>query len=558
MKRLLLVIALFTSTVFGQANSKPSADLILTNANIHTVDNNRPQAEAVAVIGDRIVAVGSKDEIDQWRGSATKVIDAQGKLVLPGFNDAHVHLIEGSATLTNVKLKDADSPEEFARRLGEYARKLPKGEWITGGDWDDQAFKTPQLPTRQMIDAATPDNPVFVNRYDGHMSLANSLALRLAGVTAATKEVPGGKIVRDGKGQPTGVLKDAAMGYVYKVVPGQSLEKRIRTLKQGLPYIASVGVTSVQNMSAEYGDIAAYSTLAEKGELTLRVYAAPSETAWNDQAKLGLRHAFGSSMLRLGAVKGYADGSLGSTTAYFFAAYNDDPKTAGLLSDEMQPLSAIRDRLTKADAAGLQLCMHAIGDRGISIMLDLFADVVKTNGERDRRLRIEHAQHLAPKDFARFAQMNVIASVQPYHAIDDGRWADKRIGAERSKTTYAFRTFLDNHVRLALGTDWFVAPLNPLETIYAAVTRATLDGKNPNGWVPEQKITVAEAVEAYTLGSAYAEFQEKEKGTITPGKLADIVILSDDIFTIRKEAIREVKVEKTILGGKVIYERTAN
>lgn len=556
MNRVLFVILVLIAGVCAQ--TKPSADLILTNARIRTMDNSRPQAEALAVIGDRIVAVGSSEEVDPWRGSATKVIDAEGRLVLPGFNDAHVHLIEGSARLTEVRLKDAGSPEEFARRLAEYARTLPKGEWILGGDWDDQAFTTPQLPTRQMIDAATPDHPVFVNRYDGHMALANSLALRLAGVNAATREVPGGEIVRDAKRQPTGVLKDASMGYVYKVIPTMSAEKRLRILKQGLEHAASLGVTSVQNMSAGYADIAAYSTLAERGELTLRIYAAPSVVAWQDQAKLGLRRGFGDAMLRMGAVKGYADGSLGSTTAYFFAPYDDAPKTSGILSDEMHPLSAMRERLTKADAAGLQLCMHAIGDRGISTMLDLFAHVIKANGERDRRLRIEHAQHLAPKDFARFAQLGVIASVQPYHAIDDGRWADKRIGAERSKTTYAFRSFLDNNVRLALGTDWYVAPLSPMETIYAAVTRATLDGKQPNGWVPEQKISVAEAVEAYTMGSAYAEFQDKEKGSITPGKLADVIILSDDIFSIRKEAIRDVKVEKTILGGRVIYERTAN
>lgn len=554
--RCLMVILLTSAWASSQA--RPAADLILTNAHIYTVDANRPQAEALAVIGERIVAVGSSAEIDAWRGSATKVIDAEGKLVLPGFNDAHVHFIDGSATLTNVRLKDADSPEEFARRLGEYAKTLPKGEWILGGDWDDQAFKTPQLPTRQMIDAATPNNPVFVNRYDGHMNLANSLALKLAGVTAATKDVPGGRIVRDASGQPTGVLKDAAMGYVFKVIPRMSDERRLRILKQGLNYAASLGVTSVQDMNSSYADVAAYSVLAEKGELTLRIYAAPMETAWKDQAKLGIRRGFGSSWLRMGAVKGYADGSLGSTTAYFFAPYTDDPTTSGLLSDEMHPISAMRDRLTKADAAGLQLCMHAIGDRAISTMLDLFSDVIKSNGERDRRLRIEHAQHLVPKDFARFAQLGVIASVQPYHAIDDGRWADKRIGPERSKTTYAFRTFLENKVRLALGTDWSVAPLNPMETIYAAVTRATLDGKNPNGWVPEQKITVAEAVEAYTLGSAYAEFQEREKGSVTPGKLADLVILSDDIFSIPKPAIRDVKVEKTIVSGRVVYERTAH
>lgn len=555
MNRLLTFLLLSAGLVFGQG--KPSAELIVTNAHVRTIDANQPQAEAFAVIGERIVAVGSREEIDQWRGSSTRVIDAEGRLVLPGFNDAHVHLLEGSATLTNVRLKDADSPEEFARRLGEYAKKVPKGEWITGGDWDDQAFKAPQLPTRQMIDAATPNNPVFVNRYDGHMSLANSLALKLAGVTAATKDIPGGKIVRDAKGEPTGVLKDAAMGYVDKVIPALSAEKRLRILKQGLVYAASLGVTSVQHMSADYASIATYQALAEKGELTLRIYAAPAETGWKDLSKLGIRHGFGSPLLRLGAIKGYADGSLGSSTAYFFEPYTDDPKNSGLLSDEMQPVSAMRDRLTKADASGLQLCIHAIGDRGISIMLDIFAQVTKANGERDRRLRIEHAQHMAEKDFDRFAQLGVIASVQPYHAIDDGRWADKRIGVERSKRTYAFRSFLDHHVRLAIGTDWFVAPLNPMETIYAAVTRATLDGKNPNGWVPEQKLTVAEVVEGYTLGSAYAEFQEKDKGSITPGKLADFVILSDDIFTIPKEAIRDVKVQKTVLGGRVIYERTA-
>jgi predicted amidohydrolase YtcJ len=256
-------------------------------------------------------------------------------------------------------------------------------------------------------------------------------------------------------------------------------------------------------------------------------------------------------------VKGFADGSLGSTTAYFFQPYTDDPKTRGLLTDEMQPLSKMRARLTGADRAGLQLCVHAIGDEAISLVLDLYQDVAKANGEKDRRWRIEHAQHMAPKDFERFAKLGVIASVQPYHAIDDGRWAERRIGPERIKTTYAFRTFLDHGVKLALGTDWDVAPLNPLLTIYAAVTRATLDGKNPSGWLPEQKLSVAETVEAYTLGSAYAEFQDKEKGSITPGKLADIVILSDDIFSIDPRLIRNVQVETTIVGGKVVFQRAA-
>jgi predicted amidohydrolase YtcJ len=311
----------------------------------------------------------------------------------------------------------------------------------------------------------------------------------------------------------------------------------------------------VQEMNPAYADIRAYGELLDRGELTLRVYGAPMETGWQDQAKIGITRAFGSSYLRIGAVKGYADGSLGSTTAYFFKPYDDAAKTRGLLSDEMQPLSGMRDRLTKADAANLQLCIHAIGDEAISMILDIFSEVVKSNGAKDRRFRIEHAQHMAAKDFARFASLGVIASVQPYHAIDDGRFAEKRIGHDRSSRTYAFRTFLDNGVKLAFGTDWYVAPLNPMESIYAAVTRATLDGKNPDGWFPEQKLKVTEAIEAYTMGSAYAEFQEKEKGSITPGKLADLVILSDDILIIKPEAIKDVKVVTTIVGGKIVFSQ---
>jgi hypothetical protein len=362
-------------------------------------------------------------------------------------------------------------------------------------------------------------------------------------------------IVRDAQRNPTGALKDAAMNYVYKVIPPMSMETRSRMVRSGLKHASSLGVTSVQDMNPSYDDIRAYSTLASAGELTVRFYVAPLETQWQDQAKVGLVHSFGSPWLRMGALKGYADGSLGSSTAAFFEPFTDDSKNRGILSDEMQPLSAMRERLIKADAADLQLCIHAIGDRGISTVLDLFGDAIKANGQRDRRFRIEHAQHMAAKDFRRFADLGVIASMQPYHAIDDGRWAESRIGPDRAKRTYAFRTFLDNGVRLAFGTDWFVAPLDPMQGIYAAVTRETLDGKNPNGWQPQEKISVAEAVEAYTMGSAYAEFQDKVKGSLAVGKLADFVILSDDIFSINKDAIRDVKVLKTVVGGKIVHSR---
>ena len=536
------------------AASAPAADLIITNARVFTSDRERPECEAIAILGERIVAAGGKTEIDAWRGPVTRIIDAGGRRVVPGFNDAHVHFVAGGMDLDNIDLKDAASPEEMVRRIAGRVRTLLGGEWLLGGNWDDQQWSPVRMPDRTLIDPVTGDVPVFISRYDGHMALANSAAIRLAGVTAKTPDPPGGAIVHDASGEPNGLFKDAALSFVTRIIPPFSHEQRLRAARRALAHAASLGVTSVQDMNPEYGDIAVYSEILERGELTARIYAAPSQTQWEDQATLGLRRSFGSPWLRLGAIKGYADGSLGSTTAYFFEPYADAPGTRGLLSDEMQPLEAERQRLIKADAAGLQLCVHAIGDQGISMILDLFADVVKVNGERDRRFRIEHAQHVAPKDFERFATLQVIASMQPYHAIDDGRWAVKRIGPERIKTTYAFRTFLDRGVRLAFGTDWSVAPLDPMQTIYAAATRATLDGKNPGGWVPEQKITVKEAVEAYTLGSAYAEFQEKDKGSITPGKLADLVILSDDIFSIDPRAIRDVKVTTTLVGGRVVWQ----
>ena len=545
------VLILLCASLAGQF--KPAADLIVTNAKVWTVDRVRPQAEAFAVVGNRIVAVGSAAEMDAWHGPQTRVVDAQGRLVLPGFDDAHVHFVDGGNHLQTVQLKDAATAQQFAERIAQRASKLPKGEWVTGGDWDEQKWSPPELPTKEMIDAATPETPVFVNRYDGHESLANSLALRLAKITAKTPDPPGGEIVRDAQGNPTGILRDSAQELVEKVMPSMSHAQRMRAIHQAMDYAASVGVTSVQDMNPSYDDVKAYSELMESGELNLRIYVAPIETDWKDQAKIGIRHAFGTPFLRMGAVKGYADGSLGSETAYFFAPYTDNPRTHGLLSSEMHPASAMLQRLKAADAAGLQLCVHAIGDHAISLILDMFGQIQKANGRKDRRWRIEHSQTVAEKDFARYARLGVIASVQPYHAIDDGRWAEKRLGPQRIQRTYAFRTFLDNGVRLAFGTDWPVAPLNPMWTIYAAVTRATLDGKNPEGWIPDQKLTVAEAVEAYTMGSAYAEFQEDQKGSISPGKLADFVVLSDDIFHIPPSQIKNVKVEATYLGGRLVY-----
>jgi len=532
-----------------------AADLIVVNARVWTVDSAKPHAEAVAIAGDRIAAVGSRAEVEALRGPKTRVIDAGSRFLMPGFNDAHIHLMTGGAQLDSVDLKDATTPDEFARRIGERAHALAKNEWVLGGNWDEQAWPGAPLPTRQMIDQVTSETPVFVNRYDEHMSLANSAALRLAGVTAKTPDPPGGMIVRDASGNPTGILKDAAQSYVYKVIPAPTHDQRVRTLKRALAHMASLGVTSVQDMGPDPDDVAVYQDLAEAGELTTRIRAVPAEVGLAARLAAGPVHHKAFPFLRVSGSKGFADGSLGSTTAYFYEPYSDAPAAHGLLADEMQPLDQMRSRLVSIDKAGEQLCVHAIGDHAIAMVLDLFAEVAKANGPRDRRPRIEHSQHVAPADFDRYAQLGAIASVQPYHCIDDGKWAEKRIGPERAKTTYAFRSFADHKVRLAFGSDWPVAPLDPVQGIYAAVTRATLDGKRPGGWVPEQKVGVDQAIEAFTMGAAYAEFMEREKGSITVGKLADLVVLSADPFAVAADALRDLRVQVTIAGGKVVYER---
>jgi predicted amidohydrolase YtcJ len=551
-----LIITFFSATMNFHTSGDTEQivpDLVIINANIHTMDQSRPAVQAVAIVGNRIVAVGSSDEIKKLAGPQTHVIDAQGQLVLPGFNDAHVHFLSGGFQLASVDLRDANSPEEFADRIRRFAEKLPAGRWITGGDWDHERWLGAQLPTKEMIDRYTPETPVFVNRLDGHMALANSLTLLLAGVSRQTPDPPGGLIVRDPKtGEPTGVLKDAAMSYVWKVVPASSFEEKLAAARAATNHAASLGVTSVQDMSAGI-DVGVYQALLDRGELRNRIYAVAPLPRWERLAQTGVRAHFGSDMLRIGGLKGFADGSLGSTTALFFEPYADAPNTRGLAGDEMFPAGAMLERVRGADRAGLQVMIHAIGDKANDAILSIYEQVEREDGASDRRFRIEHAQHLRPQDIARFGRDYVIASMQPYHAIDDGRWAEKRIGKERAKTTYAFRSLLDAGATLAFGTDWTVAPLNPILSIYAAVTRRTLDGKNPNGWIPEQKISVEEAVHAYTVGSAYAEFQENVKGTITPGKLADMVIISEDIFKIDPKEIEKVKVVMTIMDGRVVF-----
>jgi predicted amidohydrolase YtcJ len=537
------------------AAAQPSASLVLLNGKIWTVNDRQPRAEAVACVGSRIVAVGSNDEIRKWIGAGTDVIDLGGKLVLPGFNDAHVHFFSGGENLAGVQLRDAKSEDEFRQRIAEFAAKQPAGRWITGGDWDHENWTPARLPTRQSIDAVTAGHPVFVNRLDGHMALANSQALQLAGITRDTPDPPGGTIVRDAAGEPTGVLKDAAMGRVYRAIPEPSEEQIAEAVRAAMRYAAENGVTSVQDMSAAPGILRVYQALLARGELTVRISGHQPLATWEHLAAVGLRADFGGEKLHIGALKGFADGSLGSTTALFFEPYLDAPNTSGLANSEMIPESKMQKHILDADRASLQVAVHAIGDKANHMVLDMYEEAERQNGARDRRFRIEHAQHLRMEDIPRFGKLHVIASMQPYHCIDDGRWAEKRIGPERAKTTYAFRSLLDSGAVLAFGSDWDVAPMVPLMGIYAAATRRTLDGKHPDGWVPEQKISVAEAIRAYTMGSAYASFDEKIKGSIETGKLADMVIISDDILSVPAVEIEKSRVETTVFDGKVIYHR---
>ena len=550
--KIYLLIAIILGAICVPVDAQTiTADLVVWNANIHTMNAAQKQATSIAVLGDKIIAVGSDADTKPLIGPKTRVIDAKGKLIIPGFNDAHVHFLEGGFQLSSVDLRSAKTPQEFVERIRAFASKLPKGRWILGGKWDHENWTPNNLPTAAMIDAATPDNPVFIDRLDGHMALANSLAMKQANLDKNVKDVEGGEIVRDAAGNPTGIFKDAAMVYVARAIPDFSFEQKLEAAQAATDYVSSLGVTSVQDMSAG-ADVGVYQELMRQGKLKTRVYGCSPLSDYKRWETAGVRAAFGNSMVRVGCLKGYADGSLGSTTAWLFEPYLDAPNSTGLASDE---IPKIGENIINADKAGLQINIHAIGDRANATILDNFAKAEQANGSRDRRFRIEHAQHLRQEDISRFGKLKVVASMQPFHIIDDGRWAWKRLDEKRLKGTYAFRTLLDSGAVLAFGSDSPVAPINPLFGVYAAVTRRTLDDKNPNGWIPEQKISVEEAVRAFTWGSAYAEFQENVKGTLEPGKLADFVIVSDDIFMIDPVKIRDARVLLTVVDGKIVFQK---
>jgi hypothetical protein len=546
-----VLLAVSTQTSPPESAAIP-ADLVLRGGRVWA-GKGLPPATALAVRGERIVAVGGDSDLRPWIGRSTRVVELAGRLVVPGFNDAHVHFLAGGSGLLSVDLRAARDEADLARRLGEFARGLPKGSWILNGNWDHEAWPSRTLPTRAAVDAATPDHPVFVNRLDGHMSLANSLALRLAGVTRDTVDPDGGTIVRDETGEPTGILKDNAQELVARVIPEPTREENLRSARAALAEAACLGVTTVQDNSS-IDALPTYLELRARGELTARISVWRPIEALTALKGAGVRTGLGDDWVRVGALKILSDGSMGAGTAAFFEPYADDPKTSGLL---LYPVAELRRLIREADAAGFQLAVHAIGDRANALVLDAFEEAIRVNGPRDRRLRIEHAQVVRRSDLARYRGLGVVASIQPSHAIDDMRWAEKRIGKERCRDAYSFRSFLEAGIPVAFGTDWYVEPLDPRIGLYAAVTREFTEGGPPGGWLPEERIGLEDALDLYTRGSAHAEFAEERKGTLEVGRLADLVVFARDLTRIPAREILTTPVDLTVVGGRVVYERDA-
>src|SRR5437867_315370 len=549
--RLRLSLGLLSLTLAACARK---ADIIIADGMVWTgLSTGAPQRGAVAIADAKVLAIGDSAQVGRYAGPKTQWIQAKGGLLLPGFTDGHTHFIDGGFQLASVDLRSAATPKEFIRRIKEHAKTLKPGEWIIGGDWDHTLWPGQPLPRHEWIDSVTGSNPVFVSRLDGHEALANAAAMRAAAVTKDTPTPPGGEILRDARtGEPLGIFKDRALDLVGRVIPQPSPEQQDSALARALAYAASLGVTATSHVSASWADLESYHRLERAGRLTMRVALYLPLESWQAVAETVSRSGHGDDWVKIGGLKGYIDGSAGSRTAFFFEPYSDSAGYHGLLQ---HPEADMRRWIGGADSAGLQIAVHAIGDRANAILLAIYDSVARAHGPRDRRFRVEHAQHLRPQDIPLFGKLGVIASVQPYHAIDDGRWVEQRIGPVRIKTTYPFRTLLDTGGRLAFGSDWTVAPLDPILGVYAAVTRRTLDGKHPDGWVPEQKISVAEALRAYTAGNAYATFDEARRGTLTPGADADLVVLDRNLFTTPPDSLDQARVRYTIVGGRVVYRR---
>lgn len=548
-------------------NDKP-ADMILRNGVIWTADTLRPEVEAVAVRGERILAVGTNREINRYAGNHTKIIELDGRFVTPGFIDNHTHFNQAGALLLGINLLDAADAETLIQRVRGAKERLPETTWITGGDWgayEDWEFGSPGeterdsdrihfVPHRDMIDSITTDTPVLLSRWDRSQYLANAKALELAGLTC-DRPVPGLEC-RDGRA--TGIVTGTALERIRNVISPKPFEQRLAEARVALEQLRSLGVTGIHDITPP-DQFAVYQYLRDNDELTTRVYARPTLDKWRSLADVGIRHGFGDEYLKIGGLKGFVDGIMGNSTAQFYEPF-EHTGGFGIWRDMMYPPGNMQQLIIDADAAGHWPQIHAIGDRAIDTLLTMYEKTVEVNGERDRRFRIIHSQHLRDARVARrYAQNNIIAEMQPYHAIDDMRWMEERIG-DRARWAYAFRTFHDAGVMLSFGSDWPGTnaswyPADPLLGIYAAVVRKTLDGQPEGGWYPEERIDVETALRAYTVNNAFAAGEENIKGTITPGKLADIVVLDHNPFEIEPERLKDINVVLTVIGGKIVFEK---
>ncbi len=524
------------------------ADKIYFNGNIWTGNPNRPNAEFIAVKGNKILSIGN--HYTSLQGPDTEMINLYGEFVVPGFMDNHTHFMSGGFQLKSINLRDISSKNEFIQKVKEYVSTVEAGTWVQGGDWDHEMWGG-ELPSKEWIDSFTREIPMFLGRLDGHMAMANSKAMELAGINSTTPDPPGGLIQKDEKGEPTGILRDEAMPLISAVIPQSSKTEKDDALNKAMKYAASLGITQVHDMCS-WDDLETY--IRNKNNLTLRIYAIPWYTNWKKIIKHNEKNGPGDYMLRWNGMKAMMDGSLGSRTAWMHEHYKDDSSTKGLLvaADTVE----FRKILREVDKAGIQLAIHAIGTRANEWIFDEFKAIEDEHGVRDRRSRVEHSQHLKPKEAKRFAAEKVIPSMQPAHIYDDASWAFKRVEDDILEGTYIFRSLLDDGVNLTFGSDWTVASLNPLMGIYSAVTRKTRDGLNPNGWYPDEKITVEEALKCYTINNAYAGFQEDQLGTLEAGKLADFVVLSKDLLVINPNDILNTKVVRTVVDGKDVYIRS--
>lgn len=568
MKIFLVLFFGLAMTSNSSAQNQTKADIIFLNGNIYgqrpghvnaTVRNGTlppyktsvevKAATALAVLNGKIVLMGSNQDVEKLKGPNTQVVNLLGHFVMPGFNDAHTHLASGGFEKLNVDLVGTKSLGEMKQRIAARAKTAAPGEWITGRGWDHTKWTEQKTPTRQDIDSVTGDHPAIFNRVDGHIAIANSAALKAAGITAASPDPHGGKIDRDDKGGPTGILRETAMDLVYSKIPPPTPAQRRRAIELALADAAQWGITSAQDNS-DWEDFLTFEQLEKEGKLTLRISEwLPFDAPLAELESRRGHHAASDSMLRTTMLKGFMDGSLGSRTAAMLAPFADDPKNSGIPRYEQD---ALDQKAIERSKAGFQIGFHAIGDRGARMALDAFALAEQQSNKRDFRFRIEHAQVVAPEDYKKFKTLGVIASMQPNHLLTDMNWAEPHIGPERAKYSYAWKEFLDDGVVLAFGTDYPVEPITPFRGVYCAVTRQNEAGTKT--YFAEQKLTIHEAIAAYTTGSAYAEFAEKEKGTLSPGMLADFVVLDRDITKVAAPEILKTRVLRTVVGGKTVYE----